>query len=376
MAWTKCIAHLDLDAFYATVEEVLNPAIKGQPIMVIMGEDVTNRGAVATASYAARRYGVHSAMPVSQARKLCPDGVYLPVRHSLYEEFSHEVMKLLSAEVPVLEQVSIDEAYLDLSDRPEPEQLLEQLQGRITAELGLSASVGLATNKLTAKMASGYQKPGGFTVIPPGEEAAFLAPMPIGKLHGIGPKFADRLQKLGIETIGDLAKAETSVLQELFGPRLGVELQQRAAGEDDRPIETERRAQSLSYERVFFEDTSNPRELWRQMREMAAGLEGRLKARGLLARTVAIKLRFPDWRTITRAQTLLAPTDEAAVIAEAAAQLMRQTWKRGTPLRLLGVRVSNFCEPDAPRQLLLPDPATFFTVHHENTGNTKETKAN
>ncbi len=360
MNWSRCIAHLDLDAFYATVEEVLNPAIKGQPIMVIMGDDLSSRGAVATASYAARRYGVHSAMPVGQARKLCPDGIYLPVRHSLYQEFSREVMKLLSAEVPQLEQVSIDEAYFDLSDKLEPEETVAELQRQIIGQIGLSASVGLASNKLTAKMASGYKKPGGLTIVPPGEEAEFLAPLAVGKLHGVGPKSVARLEQQGITTIGELAAADTTLLQELFGPRLGIEIQQHAAGQDERSIETDRPVKSLSYEQTFFEDKTNPRELWQQIREMAAGLEQRLKSRGLLARTVSIKLRFNDWRTITRAQTLLAPTDEAAYIAEAAGQLMRQTWRRGTPLRLLGVRVSNFCELDSPRQLLLPTPPTLL----------------
>lgn len=184
--WTRCIAHLDLDAFYATVEEVLNPALKGQPVIIVMGDDVSSRGAVATASYAARRYGVHSAMPVAQARKLCPDGVYLPVRHSLYQEFSGEVMKLLAAEVPLLEQVSIDEAYLDLSNQTDPAARVAEFQRRIVEEIGLSGSVGLATNKLTAKMASGYKKPGGLTIVPPGEEASFLAPNPSANCTGSG----------------------------------------------------------------------------------------------------------------------------------------------------------------------------------------------
>lgn len=355
MLWTRCIAHLDLDAFYATVEEVLNPLIKGQPIMVVMGEDMHSRGAIATASYAARRLGVHSAMPVSQARKLCPDGIYLPVRHSIYKEFSQRVMQVLSAEVARLEQVSIDEAYLELSERDDPEALVKELQQRITGQVGLSASVGLATNKLTAKMASGYQKPGGLTIVVPGQEAAFLAPQPVGKLHGIGPKSAARLEQRGITTIGELAQAEVAQLRELFGPKLGLELRERASGQDDRAIETDRTAKSLSYEQTFFEDKTNPRELWQQIQEMSAGLELRLKQRAILARTVAIKLRFSDWRTITRAQTLHAPTDDAGQIAAAAGQLMRQTWKRGTPLRLLGVRVSNFAELDAPRQLLLEE---------------------
>lgn len=355
--WPRCIAHIDLDAFYASVEEVENPAISGLPVMVVMGNDTNSRGAIATCSYAARRFGVHSAMPVSQARRLCPDGIYLSVRHSLYQEYSRRVMNLLGEVAPRLEQVSIDEAYLDLSEFADGVTIAEQLQQRVQAETGLAASVGLATNKLTAKMASGYQKPHGFTVVMPGHEAEFLGELPIDKLFGVGPKIAMRLRGLGMETIKDLAVADTMLLRQMFGPNLGLELQERAAGFDNRPVVTEREAKSLSYEQTLFDKVADRRELWQYIQTMADGLEKRLKTRGLLARTVAIKLRFADWRTVTRAETLLLPTDEADVIAQASARLMRQTWKRGTPLRLIGVRVSNFIEADAPRQLPLPIPA-------------------
>ncbi len=350
ISWPRCIAHLDLDAFYATVEEVLNPALKGVPLMVVMGDDLGNRGAIATASYAARRLGVHSAMSVANARKLCPDGVYLPVRHHLYREFSQKVMTLLAEEAAALEQVSIDEAYMDLGQIADPPALAQHLQSRIIAEIGLSASVGVATNKLTAKMASGHLKPGGLTVVPPGEEASFLAPLPVGKLHGVGPKTAARLQAIGIQTIGDLAEADIEMLRTNFGPNNGLEMQQHAAGIDHREIETNREIKSLSYERTFLENNADRRDLWHNIQEMATGLEGRLHKNNLLARTVSIKLRFSNWKTITRAETLLTPTDKAATIAASAGRLMRLGWRRGTPLRLLGVRVSNFVEIDAPRQ--------------------------
>jgi DNA polymerase-4 len=363
MQWARCILHLDLDAFYASVEEAVNPAIAGQPVIVVMGDAEAKRGAVATASYAARGFGVRSAMPVAQARKLCPQGVYLPVRHRLYEEYSRKVMDRLRREAPLLEQVSIDEAYADitaLQEQGEVADIASRLQELVLQESGLSASVGVAFNKLTAKMASGHRKPGGLTVVAPGYEAAFLAPLGVEQLHGVGPKWAARLRELGIETIGDLATADLDLLRENFGPRLGRELQDHAAGRDDRQVVTYRETKSLSAEQTFFEDVSDPRELWRQIREMSADLAGRLTSHGLLARNVAIKLRFNDWRTITRAVTLSAPTDQAQDIAGAAALLMRRAWKRGTPLRLLGVRVSNFIETDAPRQLLLPyQPGTY-----------------
>ncbi len=322
------------------------------PVMVVMGEKDTSRGAIATASYAARKFGVHSAMSVARARQLCPQGIYLPVRHSLYREYSQKVMAILSASASRLEQVSIDEAYLDLSELGEdPEEIVTRLQQQITGEIGLTASVGLATNKLVAKMASGFRKPAGLTVVAPGDEADFLAPLPVGKLFGVGPKSAARLNAMNILTIGDLAEAELAQLQATFGPNLGHEMKEHATGEDHRPVVTFREAKSLSFERTFFEDVADHRLLWRYIQEMAVGLEGSLQKKGLLARTVAIKLRFNNWKTITRAETLLSPTATAQVIAASAARLMRQSWKRGTPLRLIGVRVSNFVEEDAPRQL-------------------------
>jgi DNA polymerase-4 len=353
MSWHRCIAHLDLDAFYASVEEILNPAIKGLPVIVIMGEDVTSRGAVATASYAARAFGVRSAIPVTQARKLCPDGIYLPVRHSLYRDFSQKVMKLLSEEVSIIEQVSIDEAYFDLGHVAEPANFAANLQTRIQQTIGLTASVGVATNKLVAKMASGYKKPAGLTVVPPGEEASFLAPAPAGKLYGVGPKTAAKLEALGIITIGDLATADLALLQINFGQNIGLDLRRHAAGMDERELETNREAKSLSSERTYFGGNADRRELWKHIQEMAQGLEGSLQRRGLLARTVSIKLRLNDYRTITRAETLATPTDQAVVIAESAARLMRRAWQRGSPLRLLGVRVSSFVHNDEPFQLEL-----------------------
>ncbi len=358
MGWTRCILHMDLDAFYASVEEVVNPALAGQPIIVVMGEANTQRGAVATASYAARQFGVHSAMPVGQARKLCPQGIYLPVRHQLYEEFSLQVMQLLRQQTPLIEQVSIDEAYADITglqeDNLDGPEIATRWQEIIKSKTGLSASVGIASNKVVAKMASGHRKPAGLTVVEPGYEAFFLAPMPAGKLYGVGPKWAARMRDLGIETVGDLAGADLDLLRENFGPHLGRELQDRAAGRDNSSVITFRETKSLSAERTFFEDTYDRAKLWREIQQMSEELAGRLHKQELLARTIAIKLRFNNWRTITRAITLVSPTDLATDIASAAGALMRLAWKRGTPLRLLGVRVSNFSEANAPRQLLFP----------------------
>lgn len=357
MGWSRCILHMDLDAFYASVEEVVNPALAGQPIIVVMGEANTQRGVVATASYAARRFGVHSAMPVGQARKLCPQGVYLPVRHGLYEEYSQQVMDLLRQQTPLIEQVSIDECYADITalqgelDGP---QIAGRWQEMLKTRTGLGASMGVAANKLVAKMASGHNKPSGMTVVEPGYEATFLSPMPVGDLYGVGPKWAARLNNLGIMTVGDLAAADLDILRETFGPHLGRELQERAAGRSSEDVITSRETKSLSAERTFFEDTDNRAELWRHIQQMSEELAGRLRKQELLARTIAIKLRFNNWRTITRAVTLASPTDLSDEIAFAAGGLMRMAWKRGTPLRLLGVRVSNFSETNAPRQLLFP----------------------
>jgi nucleotidyltransferase/DNA polymerase involved in DNA repair len=356
--WLRCVAHLDLDAFYAAVEEAVNPALKGQPVIIGMSDDIVSRGAVATANYAARKFGVHSAMPITQARKLCPQGVYLPVRHSLYREFSGRVMQILgsAAGVAAMEQVSIDEAYLeiDLSVAPDPVALMTELKRRITEQEKLTASVGLAANKLVAKMSSGYQKPDGLTVVPPGDEAYFLAPQPVAKLHGVGPKTAEQLNDMDIFTIGELAEADLEILQQRFGQKLGYDLKYHAAGIDTRPVIIESEVKSLSYEVTFSRDTADPRELWRRIQEMAEGLQQRMEQRRLLARTVGIKLRLSNWQLVTRALTLPAPTRDAREMANVAAGLMRANWRRGTALRLIGLRTSNFVDDTAPRQLLLP----------------------
>ena len=266
-------------------------------------------------------------------------------------------MNLLKKETALIEQVSIDEAYLDLTElqkETDAADIATRFQSLIVEQTGLTASMGLAANKLVAKMASGHRKPAGLTIVEPGYETTFLSVLPVGKLFGIGPKWALRLNEMNITTIADLAKADLELLRENFGPHLGRELQERASGYDPRPVETFRETKSISVEQTFFQDLADRRELWRQIRKMASDLENRLQKENLLARTIALKLRFNNWRTITRAITLAVPTDQASQIATNAALLMRRTWQDRKPLRLLGLRVSNFVEPNAPRQLLLP----------------------
>ena len=345
------IAHLDLDAFYAAVEEIENPALRGKPLIV--GGDPRGRGVVATASYAARAFGVRSAMPAATAARLCPQAIFLPTRHELYAAYSRRVTDLLRAAAPRLEQVSIDEAFLDLSDVAEPAALLRAVQERIRTELGLSASVGLATCKLVAKIASDLRKPGGFVVVAPGEEAAFLAPLAIEKLWGVGPKTAARLRELGIETIGQLQRHPAELLAAELGPRWAHELREHAFGRDESAVETEHETRSISEERTFAQDVRQRRALWAELRALSVGVAERLRAEGMVARTVTLKLRLADFTTLTRARTLLVPIDDAASLAWEAGTLMRRAWTPGQPVRLLGVRASGLGPAPEYRQLRL-----------------------
>ena len=345
---------MDLDAFFASVEVVERPELRGKPVLI--GGSPSGRGVVAAASYEARRYGVHSALPMAQALRRCPQAVVLPTRHGLYREYSRRVMELLRQATDLVEQVSIDEAYLELTPvcagMEEAERVMRGLQRRVEAEMGLPCSVGLATNKLVAKVACETGKPQGFVVVPRGQEASLLAELPVEKLPGIGPRSAERLKALELNTLGQVAAAERHVLTGALGP-WGAVLQRRAQGEDASAVSTERETKSISAEETFPHDIDQPGPLHEQLAGMARGVAGSLVSHDLVARTVSLKLRFADFTTITRSLSYPNATASAEAIAEAARELLDRHWSPGQAVRLIGVRVSNLRPRLAPGQLTL-----------------------
>jgi DNA polymerase-4 len=351
------ILHLDLDAFFCAVEEQRDPSLRGAAFAV--GGRPDQRGVVASCSYPAREYGIHSAMPMARAVRLCPDLIIVPSRHGVYGEVSEQVMAILHDLTPLVEQLSIDEAFLDVTGRREPaETLARRVQRRINDELGLPCSLGVASNKLVAKIANTVGKaeaakgapPNAVKVVPPGGEAAFLAPLPVRELWGVGPKTAERLARLGIETIGDIAARPPADLARRFGKH-GADLARRARGIDPRPVVTEHEAKSISKETTFAADVSDPRELRLTLRRLSDGVGRRLRRAGLSGPTVKLKLRWADFTTITRQVTLPQATDQDGAIYEAALGLFEEAWRGGGPVRLLGVGVSGLEE--TARQLSL-----------------------
>lgn len=355
----RTILHLDLDAFFCAVEELRDPALRGLPFAV--GGSPEGRGVVSSCSYAARRYGVRSAMPMARALALCPGLSVVPADFRAYKPASARVMALLREAVSLVEQISIDEAFLDATDHPLTGVLLAtRLQAAIRDRLGLPCSLGVATNKLVAKVATDVGKagvstdgyPNAIRVVPPGTEAAFLAPLPAGALWGVGPKTGERLAALGMRTIGDIAAWPEADLARRFG-RHGRELAARARGMDDRPLVPERAAKSLSRETTFARDVSDEATLLRTIRAQAASVGRRLRRAGLAGDTVRLKLRWDDFTTLTRQASLREPASDDALITATAARLLRDAWRPGQPVRLVGVGVSGL-EP-ARRQLTLWD---------------------
>jgi DNA polymerase IV len=353
------ILHLDLDAFFCAVEELHNPALRGRAFAV--GGRPEERGVVASCSYPARRYGVHSAMPMSQALRACPGLVIVPVRHRLYRSMSHRVMDRLHRLTPLVEQISIDEAFLDVSMRAEEaETLARLLQQSIRKELELPCSLGVASNKLVAKIANNVGKtaaqgdgpPNAITVVASGGETAFLAPLPCDALWGVGPKTAIRLAELGLHLIGDLARHPSGQVEALLG-KTGRDLILRAQGIDERPVETEHEAKSISQETTFSRDVSDEAELLRTLNDLAQGVGRELRGTGLAATTIKLKLRWSDFTTPTRQMTLGQPTDDAEQIYANVRQLFTRLWQPGQRVRLIGVGVSGLT--DQPRQMGLFD---------------------
>jgi DNA polymerase-4 len=345
MTQIRKILHLDLDAFFCAVEEQRDGSLRGLPFAV--GGRPEDRGVVASCSYAARRYGVHSALPMSQALRLCPPLRIVPANHRAYGRTSRRVMACLHDLTSLVEQLSIDEAFLDVTRLSEPAAAIaRQLQRRIQQELQLPCSLGVATNKLVAKIANNVGKaaaqsgdyPNAITVVPPGQEAAFLAPLPCEELWGVGPKTAERLRALGITTIGEIAGWPERELVARFGKH-GADLAYHARGLDLRAVETQRESKSISQETTFNRDLSDGAKLRQVIEEQAQGVANELRRKRLLATTVKLKLRWHDFTTLTRQTTFTQPTAAADQIGAAALRLFQATW-HGELVRLVGVGVS------------------------------------
>jgi len=337
----RYVLHVDFDAFYASAEEILHPSLKGKPLIV--GAPPEQRGVVASASYPARAFGVHSAMPTAQALRLCPQAIVLPPRPDIYREYSARMMAILREYTPLVEQLSLDEAFLDVTGCEarwgSPEELAHHLQERLKADLGLTASVGLASNKLVAKIASGLEKPRGFVVVARGTEAAFLTSLPVEKLWGVGEVTAGRLHDVGVFTIGQLAGLPETQLEAQFGRR-GRDLYHQARGIDDSVVVAERVEKSLSREVTFAQDIDESQVLRKQLFALSESVALMLRKRGLRGRTVKLKLRYSDFETITRQETVGSPTDLGQVIFDHAARLLDKNWDTRMKVRLIGVGVS------------------------------------
>jgi DNA polymerase IV len=344
---TRTILHVDLDAFFAAVEQRDRPELRGRPV-IVGGGGPNDRGVVSAASYEARKFGVHSAMPLRQAGRLCPDGVFLPVDGAKYQSVSREVMAVLRRFTPQVEPISIDEAFLDVTGSRklfgDGEAVGRQIKKAVRDEVGLTISVGVASTKLVAKIASDLRKPDGLVVVPPGEEAAFLAPLPISRLWGVGGSTAAALRDYGVRTIGELAALDPQVLVRRFGKH-GGSLAGRARGEDDDPVSDRAGAKSIGHEHTFDVDTSDRDQIERTLLAMSEGVAGRLRASGVKAGTISVKIRDSTFHTITRQRTLPEPTDLTEPIWKTALELARPE-VRGIRVRLLGVTASNLGSPD------------------------------
>lgn len=354
----RAVLHVDMDAFFAAVEQLDHPEWRGLP--VIVGGAADRRGVVAAASYEARRFGVHSAMPSAQAQRLCPGAVWAPPRFERYRELSRQILAVFDELTPAVEQISIDEAFLDVTPsahRPvDPVDVATGIQRRVDG-LGLSCSVGVATCKTVAKIASDHDKPHGITIVRPGQEATFLAPLPVDALPGIGTATAAALRAAGIRTLGDLAILDPASATELMGSTGPVSVQ-RAAGIDDRPVAPSHDVKSVSNEHTFSSDVRGRDEVEAALRRLVEKVSVRLREKGLQGRTVTVKLRYADFTTKTVRKTLPVAMDLADELLPHALELIREVWTPGAGLRLLGFGVSGFGVPSTQLDLFAGEGAS------------------
>jgi len=352
-AFTRTIFHVDMDAFFVSVEELFDLSLKGKAVVV--GGQRDERGVVSAASYEARKFGVHSAMPLRTAAKHCPHAIFVDGHPERYRECSEKVYKVLGGFTPQVEMASIDEAYLDMTGTERLHgpalKAAHTLHQRMKTETGLNCSVGIGTSRLVAKVSSAQAKPNGVLYIVPGEEAKFLAPLDVREIPGVGKVMETHLHALGIKKVGDLAKLEDSELEDRFG-KWGLALAGKARGEDaggwfDTEVGANVGAKSISHEHTYNEDTADASQLEATLMRLSEMVGRRLRESRYYARTVQLKLRYKDFTTLTRAHTLAAPTQLDTEIFEHIRALFRKNWKRGVQIRLLGVHASSFTtQPD------------------------------
>ncbi|HEY5049724.1 MAG TPA: DNA polymerase IV [Acidothermaceae bacterium] len=365
----RAIIHLDLDAFYASVEQLRRPELRGLPVIVggapsEDGRAQLNRGVVSAASYEARAFGVHSAMPLRTALRLCPQAVLVPVDFRAYRDASKTVFGIARDYTPVIEPLSLDEAFLEVSGSVRrfgsPEHIAAEIRDRILTASGLHASFGVATCKTVAKIASDLRKPRGFVVVAPGDEAAFLAPLPLRRLPGLGPASERALSGLGISTLGQLAALPLDTIQRRVGRASGTSLWERSRGIDTAPVTVPGAPRSVSREETFARDVAQRDALQARISELASDVGARLRTGGWTARTVTLKLRYSDFTTITRQETLASSTATDTTVRDAAAALLDAAWS-GDAVRLLGVGVTGLAE--APQLDLFDQPKSDRIDH-------------
>ncbi len=341
------IMHIDMDAFFAAIEQRDNPELKGKP--VIVGGSIESRGVVSTASYEARKYGVHSALPMTEAHRRCPDGIYLPVDMHKYRSVSKQIMEIFHRFTPEVEALSLDEAFLDLTGSQRlfgpAEQIGREIKRLIKEELQLTASVGLSYNKFLAKLASDMDKPDGFYQIMPEDLETKVWPLPIRRMMGVGSKTAQMLEQMGVANIGQLAKMQVGLLEHLLGKQ-GVVMHEVANGIDHRRVEPVRESKSVGRETTFPQDIKEKYLLETILFTLADDVCHTLRSSGLKGKTVSIKVRYPDFHSITRAVTLEQYTSSFEPVFAAVQQLMEHNYKDGTAVRLIGVTVSNLKKDD------------------------------
>lgn len=349
----RWIAHIDMDAFFVEVERRLDPSLVGRP--VIIGADPEGRGVVAACSYETRRFGVHSAMPIGRAKRLCPQALFLQGHFAAYGDYSHRIRILFDSYTPLVEMASIDEAYLDLTGTervhgPAP-AAVDRILRRLRNEIGLPASAGLASNKLVAKVASDLGKPSGLLIVPHGGERGLFAPLPMRRLPGIGPKLEAHLSRYGIATLGEIVALGEPVLRAVFGAG-GSDLFWRCQGVEDSPVVPSRIALSIGHETTFDKDTGHRATIERTLSYLAEKVARRLRRHHRRARCITLKLRYSDFQTLTRRTTLAEPTDDDRVIYDAARRSLERAWTRRAWLRLLGISASGLTDAQWQMDLL------------------------